>query len=349
MLFLLKFWKRFIQLNLFAVAGLTFIVVFLSGWVIHLIEPETFPSVVKDGVWYVMTTMTTVGYGDYAPKTLAGRVFGMLLYVYGIGLMTMFIGKAFDSISVKRRLKEEGKVSYKKNGHYIFIGWGKKTETAIREVLCSNQTAEIVLIDQELDKVPVEDGRVHFVKGDASDEEILSKANLLGAKSVAIFSDEKIPDALSADGKTALIALSVEGYATSRGMNIYTTVELRKSSHQKQLQHAKVDAFVPSSDSVALLMARETLYQGSSNLFNQMLSQQHGADWYEIQPHPNWKTYQEAALGLWSLGANLLAVNDTLEVAKQGQTPLHESDRLYIVCNEAVYREILNLNSMMSL
>ncbi|WP_127533429.1 potassium channel family protein [Paenibacillus kobensis] len=340
MLHLFKLWRRFVSLPFLSVLILTLVAVFGSAVIIHLLEPKTFPSVWNEGIWWVTTTMTTVGYGDLAPKTLPGRLFGMLLFVYGIGLMTLFIGRAFEEIAASKRKKEEGKVAFTKSNHYIFIGWGKKTEKAIEDIIVSDRHAEIVLIDHELEKCPTDKGHVHFIKGDAADEAVLVKANLLGCKCVSIFSDEKIYDDLSADGKTGLIALAVEGFATTHGKHVYTTVEIRKSAHQKQFKHAKVDAFVLSGDSVALLMAREAMFHGSASLFNQLLSQDHGADWFEVKPRPHWTTYQDAAFELWKLGANLIAVNDDLHVASQGGRALRPDDKLYIVCSEAVHKTI---------
>jgi len=42
-----------------------------------------------DGFWYMIQTITTVGYGDVVPITSAGRI---------IGLITMFTAIAFSSI-----------------------------------------------------------------------------------------------------------------------------------------------------------------------------------------------------------------------------------------------------------
>ena len=39
-----------------------------------------------DGVWWAMTTVTTVGYGDVSPKTDAGRVIAMIVMTVGIGV-----------------------------------------------------------------------------------------------------------------------------------------------------------------------------------------------------------------------------------------------------------------------
>ncbi|OUR66348.1 ion transporter, partial [Bermanella sp. 47_1433_sub80_T6] len=42
-----------------------------------------------DGIWWAWVTVTTVGYGDIVPVSTAGRIFGALLILMGIGLFTM--------------------------------------------------------------------------------------------------------------------------------------------------------------------------------------------------------------------------------------------------------------------
>jgi voltage-gated potassium channel len=49
-----------------------------------------------DGVFWAVTTMTTVGYGDIYPKTDYGRVIAMVVMVIGIGFLSMLIGAAAE-------------------------------------------------------------------------------------------------------------------------------------------------------------------------------------------------------------------------------------------------------------
>lgn len=74
-------------------------IVFLSGVIISELEPGIHS--VGDGIWWAWVTISTVGYGDIAPTTPAGRIFGGLLIVIGIGLFSIITAN-FAALLVKR-------------------------------------------------------------------------------------------------------------------------------------------------------------------------------------------------------------------------------------------------------
>ena len=52
----------------------------------------------RDAIWYVIVTMSTVGYGDTYPVTDMGRLFGVIIIVVGVGVfgtLTGFLANAF--------------------------------------------------------------------------------------------------------------------------------------------------------------------------------------------------------------------------------------------------------------
>jgi voltage-gated potassium channel len=42
-----------------------------------------------DSLWWAVTTVTTVGYGDLYPTTIQGRLIGMLLMIVGVAFMAV--------------------------------------------------------------------------------------------------------------------------------------------------------------------------------------------------------------------------------------------------------------------
>lgn len=63
-----------------------------------------------DGIWWAVTTVTTVGYGDIAPKTDGGRIIALMIMLVGIGfvaLLTAFIADRFISEQKATESKED--------------------------------------------------------------------------------------------------------------------------------------------------------------------------------------------------------------------------------------------------
>ncbi|WP_171171659.1 ion transporter [Ruegeria sp. HKCCA0370] len=57
----------------------------------HEAQPEAFGSI-PAAMWWAMATLTTVGYGDVTPVTVAGKIFGAAITVIGIGMAALPAG-----------------------------------------------------------------------------------------------------------------------------------------------------------------------------------------------------------------------------------------------------------------
>ncbi len=57
---------------------------------------------IGNGFWWAAVTMTTVGYGDKAPKTLAGRMIGFVWMFAGIILISFFTASIASSLTVSQ-------------------------------------------------------------------------------------------------------------------------------------------------------------------------------------------------------------------------------------------------------
>nr|WP_306812744.1 potassium channel family protein [Paenibacillus soyae] len=317
-----------------AVSILLFVAV--SATVAFLLEPDTFGSWFN-ALYWVLTTMATVGYGDYFAVTIAGKAFTIFLYIFGIGLLSLVIGKIIDSFALIKRLRGEGQLGYKGEGHIVIINWSKKAHTAVEELLAHSPETSIVLIDESgkhpLERLP----RVHFVSGDPSEEDVLARANIQRAKSAIIFADARIDEASLVDGKSLLIASSIERMAS----HVHTTVEVMQEKHIRNFAHVQVNEFVVSHDAISRLAVRSALQEGNSDVFRQLLSRQYGDELYEVPVNRAWRTYGDAFFGLLEQGATLLADRGDLGINRKLNEAIPGEAKLFVVCDEATYRRII--------
>lgn len=73
----------------------------LAGTLISFIDPAI--DTPWDGIWWALVTVTTVGYGDVVPSSVAGKVFAGVLILLGISLFSLLTA----SFSVFFLAKEE--------------------------------------------------------------------------------------------------------------------------------------------------------------------------------------------------------------------------------------------------
>lgn len=237
----------------------TIILIAFSTLMMPVIEPLTFTSY-ADSLWFTMTTILTVGYGDIYPSTSAGRFFTVIfLYIVGIGLFASFIGKAMETLTLHRRREERGELMFKGQGHIVIIDWSYKAENAIAEILKQDENAQIVVIDR-LEKAKEIHTRIHYVRGNATHGDILRQANVQRAKAVLIFADDRIDDQMLTDGKSLLIATAVERMSPE----VYTTVEVEREEHIPNFSHINVDKFIMSNGTIAK-MAVNSIFKNQND------------------------------------------------------------------------------------
>jgi voltage-gated potassium channel len=66
-----------------------------AGALISLIDSDEYPNV-GVGLWWAIQTVTTVGYGDVAPRDVVGRVVAALVMLYGIALIAIVTADHLD-------------------------------------------------------------------------------------------------------------------------------------------------------------------------------------------------------------------------------------------------------------
>lgn len=86
----------------------TIILIYLSGVGIYYFEnpaqPEAFASIFHS-LWWAISTLTTVGYGDIYPITVGGKLFTFGILIIGLGIVSVPAGVLASALGKAREME----------------------------------------------------------------------------------------------------------------------------------------------------------------------------------------------------------------------------------------------------
>jgi voltage-gated potassium channel len=248
-----------------------FIVMVLGGVVLRYLEVGEITEG-ENPFWWAIVTMTTVGYGDYTPKSMEGRVFAVLVMFAGISLVSLLTA-TISSIFVARRIREDkGLEKVKVSDHIILCGWNKNGEQIMDSIqyLSEGESLDLVLInDLGEDQINhlknrYRDIRLHFVAGDFTSEQILERANLREASTVVIIPNIVNGTVVNPDEKTIFATLTIKGMEP----NVRVIAYLSNRENLTHIRRANVDEVVVSDDFGAYMLASHVMDPGIPQTIN---------------------------------------------------------------------------------
>ncbi|MFD2922761.1 potassium channel family protein [Halobacillus naozhouensis] len=246
-------WIRdYFQLPLFIrLLSVIFITMIIFGTMIHLIEPNSFPTIF-DGIWWAFVTGATVGYGDYVPLTVPGKLIAMLLIFSGGGLLTFYMVTLASTTVEHERALSKGQVRYKGESHIILIGWNERTRQLINMMRKDDIDDSIVLIDETNNQMYQKLSNVHFIKGDATNEETLEKANVCKARMAVVTSN---PSKKEHQSDQAVIhqLVALKGHHP----NLFIIAEVLTERQKVNAERAGANTVIRSNDFMSSLFYHE--------------------------------------------------------------------------------------------
>ncbi len=268
-------WFRLLIRNSFFQVGMgIFMVMLLGGYILQSLETGKITEG-ENPFWWAIVTMTTVGYGDFAPSTPQGRIFAVLIMFAGISLTAMFTG-AISSIFVAKRIREEkGLENVNVKDHIILCGWNRNADKIIDSIqyLSEGKRKDLVLIndleEEEIARLKTRyrSIRLHFVAGDYTSEQILMRANLDEAETVMIIPSDLNDTVQNPDEKTILATLTIKGLEP----NIRLVAYLHSRGNLTHIKRANADEVVISDDFGAYMMASHVMDPGIPQTMNNLL------------------------------------------------------------------------------
>ncbi len=88
------------------IIGTAIALVLVAGLLERLVEPDTFTSIGL-AYWWAVVTVTTVGYGDVVPHSVAGRVVAGCLMLVGLALIPTLTSVTISVLISKRTRRSE--------------------------------------------------------------------------------------------------------------------------------------------------------------------------------------------------------------------------------------------------
>jgi voltage-gated potassium channel len=263
----------------FYILGATLFILLGGAVTLHLLESSVNKGVANffDAIYWALISMTTTGYGDITPTTVAGRVVAIVVVLSGVLLFSM-VTATVASVFVEKKIREgKGLETVKSKDHIVLCGWNTNAEEFIEGLLRSMAVKKLPLVlVNELSEDEVEslkykyrDQDFRFLRGDFTREDVLARANILQARSAILLADTSGQRSLEkADERTILATLGIKSMAKE----VKTCAELLNPENKQHLMRANVDEIVLRGENIGSLLAGATVSPGIPRVISSLLS-----------------------------------------------------------------------------
>ncbi len=275
---------RFVQevfLDKFVLYTLILVFFFIGLLIfIYLAEKDTNSNINNffDVIWYSLVTVTTVGYGDISPRTVIGRIGGIVLLLFGVVGFAAASGKIASVLFDRQLKRDRGRIKLNNiSNHVIICGWKNNFERILEGILSSNPdlTIEKIVLINTTSAENMENLRskpqykqVNYINGDHTQESTLMMANIKKASRVLILADySQDYSQLEIDSRTVLAALTI----SNLNHKVYRVVELIDSSFERHLETAHCDEIILTSDYERSLLVSASSGVGLSHILKYLL------------------------------------------------------------------------------
>ncbi len=253
-----------------------------------------------DTYYYIITTATTVGYGDISPSTIVGKIVATIYMMFSITILGILMGKVAEHvISIKDKIRR-GLYKMKDGVDLLIIGYPNddKMRELVMELRGDDRfDDEVILnINNVIDskKSWMDEMDVYFIKGLASNQEVLEDANISNVKQVLILAN-KMSDINSDD-------FTISACAMIKKLNPEAHVIVEKVRQDATLfEIVGADIIVDAASSS--LLAQEILDPGAIELGDAIFSNSTEGTQYNILYDGEDITWEEIAITILKSGA----------------------------------------------
>jgi len=155
---------------------------------------------ITDAFYYTVVTASTVGYGDIAPVTDIGRMFGLSVLVINVAAFAVALGVLLTPAIEAQFSKALGTMTEKQfdllGDHVLVLGYGDLTEPILDD-LDGRDAEYVVVTDDEAAARNLDTRDVPVLTADPSDVDPLERVRIEEARAVVVATDNDAADALA--------------------------------------------------------------------------------------------------------------------------------------------------------
>jgi voltage-gated potassium channel len=146
-------------------AVLISLIIIFGGIAVYLTEHEHRGANItklSDAFWWAVVTIATVGYGDYYPVTVAGRLIAILIMLSGIGIFALLV----STLAQRRLQRTESRLKSKTELQPSLLG--HETKKAIKnkidgiEKLTEEDFEILIIMMKNLRRTLLEESKISF-------------------------------------------------------------------------------------------------------------------------------------------------------------------------------------------
>ncbi|WP_028474049.1 ion channel [Nocardioides alkalitolerans] len=322
---LARLWVRFTGNISWRTPLLVLAFVFTTSWALMALA-EGDADIADPGTywWWFLVTASTVGYGDFFPATIGGRIVGAYVVMGGVVTLTTFFTHLASTLATAKGRRMHGLLSHDLTGHLVLVGYtAGRTDRLVADLRAEGDQPIVVCAweDQVVEHPLVDTDGVHFVRGDLTDLAVLRRASIGAASAVLV------------DARDDNEALTLTVAAEEAAPGVHTVVTLRDVARRRTIR--RIDATVHCVQWHALgLVFDELADPGIADVYDQLMTPGGEGTWSTTVP-----TEVSLSYGAWqrALGEHrrttLLALEtDGAVVVNPGwDTPVPAGARLFYV------------------
>lgn len=152
-------------------------------------KPGSKINTVQDAMWYLLETLTTVGYGDTLPLTYWGRMVGFIFLLSSFGVYGFIIGRISNFMSTLKEQRELGLNGTSFENHVVIVGWNEFGQSVISHLIGAGRQVAVITKDRgsiDIIREYYPSDQVYTLFSDYNNFELLEKANLRKASIIFI-------------------------------------------------------------------------------------------------------------------------------------------------------------------